>query len=449
MQLAIVETTAEGRKRLAETVTTWIRSSGGEYLPNCSIRSFRPDELRFQAGIDVVFFGPDMIAADAARLRQLCKAIPRVSFIAVTDDRSAALGIVEQLARIGVDDLIRINDSAETATRRLLLLQRRTESLPLGELWLVQSGKGGSGVTSIATALADGFHRTGKKVCLVDLDVESQDLTRFLLIKPAVNESLDLVLHGQRAPVKEAVLECIRPIWSDVEGFSLVPPPSSDVFASADDHGAIRAFQQIVETIRSVFDLVIVDGAQPSHTLRKLFAGTTHRLIEVVTNDPAALPAAALRLSRGRGMVSENCQVTVVVNSIDQSGLHARDVEAGLGTVRGLPESVGFIANRYSRSGRAWPASGGTFWSSSSTVQSDFRHLVSADEGRVPAVWTGLLNALLSQIRSGISRRREAFQNAAARIPLPSAADRYLPSPESPTSSLISKPKLSEVPGSV
>jgi hypothetical protein len=293
------------------------------------------------------------------------------------------------------------------------------------------------------------LNRAGKKVCLVDLDVESQDLTRFLLVKPAINETLDLILNGQRAPAKEAVLECVRSIWDDVDGFSLVPPPSSDIFSSSDPQVALRGFQQVIETVRGLFDVVIIDGAQPAHTLRRLFAGATYRIIEVVTNDPAALPAAALRLSRAHGTVSEKSRVTVVVNAVDPSGLSPRDVEAGLGTVRGLPESVEFVANRYSKSGRAWPASGGTFWSSSSTVQSDLAPLTLDKQPNAVVAWSVLWSRVLAAVKKLVQQRWKGRASRLERSPLPTGVDRYLPSPKSASSGLISKPQLSEVPGSV
>ena len=101
-------------------------------------------------------------------------------------------------------DLVeRLRTAFEGAGNRVLHVQDHLDALA-SEAWsqaqliLVDAGKGGLCVTSVVAGLGDALAAHGKRVLTIDLDMETQDLSRFLQTRPFVNENLQLLLEEQR-----------------------------------------------------------------------------------------------------------------------------------------------------------------------------------------------------------------------------------------------------------
>ena len=71
----------------------------------------------------------------------------------------------------------------------------------------------------------------GKRVILVDLDFETQDLSRFIQARPYINENLQTLID-QTAPVtSDTVKECLTKVWLDEPNLEVLAPfPETSVF---------------------------------------------------------------------------------------------------------------------------------------------------------------------------------------------------------------------------
>lgn len=211
-------------------------------------------------GADVVRkFHPDMaivgVNGDPVRvIAPLAKEFPHLYILALS---AACDGdYVLQAMRAGAHDLISkpvrevdLCIAAEKAQRNRV---RKDPAERRGKIVSVFSNKGGNGVTTIASNLADALScRHGKKVIVVDLVLAHGDVTMFFNVSPP-HSILDLATNADK---------------SDPEFLhSLLARHSSGVYILADpprieDAENITAGQvrEMLLALRSMFDVVIVD----------------------------------------------------------------------------------------------------------------------------------------------------------------------------------------------
>ena len=230
IEVGVVDLSAEGRRKLAALVERWAwvnPDSKNLSLPRLSTRLLSPEEVRFHGSLDVCLIGPELVACDAAYVATLRKQLSKQILICVLDSRSYSFGMVEQLGRLEVDDILMDTASSDEFFRRLVLLTRRVARRKEGKLVVVDSARGGVGCTFVAAGLAESHFIQGRSVCVVDGDVVSQDLTRFLQSKPFVNEPLKILLDQQRVQTLETVRECVFQVWADEARFVCMPPPAA------------------------------------------------------------------------------------------------------------------------------------------------------------------------------------------------------------------------------
>jgi MinD-like ATPase involved in chromosome partitioning or flagellar assembly len=360
IELGILDLSAEGRRRLAALIErwSWTPLDARATPPKVSLTLLAPEEVRFHGSIDVCVVGPEIIGCDAAFVRSLRQQLPGKLIFCVLDAKTYSLGLVEQLGRLGVDDVLIDGASSDEFFRRLVLLQRRLQEKRRGRLVAVSSARGGVGVTFVAAAVSEAWLARKNRVCVVDCDITSQDLTRFLEVRPCVSEPLRLLLDQNRVATSEAVGECAVQVWSDEERFACVPPP-----AGGDDTllGATRfsrAFIDVLETLVSQFDVVVVDsGGLPSTTLVALYQ-VCDEVIYVANRDPGGSIAHRQALLLVAGYARLDSRITTVINdnSVLAAAVQTLKTEALVMPDRAVREVV------LPRSVKAasWPCSGGT-----------------------------------------------------------------------------------------
>ncbi|MBF8259606.1 MAG: Response regulatory protein [Actinobacteria bacterium] len=163
---------------------------------------------------------------------------------------------VLQAMRAGAHDLlttpVREVDLCIAAEKARKVRFRKDPVERRGKIVSVFSNKGGNGATTIAANLADALAtRHGKKVIVVDLVLAHGDVTMFFNVNPA-HTILDLAKNADKADPEYL--------------HSLLARHSSGVYILADpprieDADNITAGQvrEILLTLRSMFDVVIVD----------------------------------------------------------------------------------------------------------------------------------------------------------------------------------------------
>jgi MinD-like ATPase involved in chromosome partitioning or flagellar assembly len=317
IELGLIDLSAHSRRRLAQLVERWTSAQPDARhfsLPQVSLHLLAPQEVRFHGALDVCLIGPELISADAAYINLIRKQLPGKVILCVLDSNTFSFGMVEQLGRLGVDDVLMDTASSEEFFRRLVLLKRRVASPEKGQLVVVDAARGGVGATLVAAALAEGYLEAGKTVCAVDGDIFSQDLTRFLQVRPYVNESLRLLLDCQRVVTLETVAECAFSVWTDEPNFKCVPPPVATDEAIFSSSQACRTFIGVLEMLQSKHQVVVVDAAPLIGGCRQALYQSADEVVLVTNRDPAGAFATRQAASLIGGCLRAGARFTSIIN---------------------------------------------------------------------------------------------------------------------------------------
>ncbi|MEY4669039.1 MAG: hypothetical protein RL518_1738 [Pseudomonadota bacterium] len=360
IELGIIDLSADGRRRIASLIEkwTWVSPDSRVSTPRVSLALLSPEEVRFNGSLDVCVIGPELIGCDAAYISSIRQQVPGKLILCVLSKEIYSFGLVEQLGRLGVDDVLLDTASSDEFFRRLILLQRRLSHKQQGKLVVVGSSRGGVGCTFVSASLAEGYLAAGSRVCVVDCDVISQDLTRFLQVKPHVSEPLRLLIDQQRVVTAETVSECCVPVWSDEPNLVCVPPAAGQdesIFAAP---RAARSLAAILEVLQTQHDVVVVDSAALPALIVNALYQICDEAVFVANRDPAGAFAHRQALLVISGCIRPEARVTVVIN--DNS-----IATASVGVLRAEAFSVPGRATRHvviPRTPKAsrWPCSGAT-----------------------------------------------------------------------------------------
>lgn len=223
---------------------------------------------------DVLVAGPGLDdRAGFKRLRIIREELPHLMVVLIAADADAL--DVQAVARAGVVDLLRQPPTApelREALDRAIELGRAIAEAPepaapaeaapapsrqpvphRGRIITVASASGGCGKTFLATNLAWFLaRRGGRRVCIVDLDLQFGEVAAALRLHPAAT-ILDLARHDDPAGLPAALAES-RVVHE--AGFSVLAAPGDPTEAATirpDD------ISRILEAARASFDDVIVD----------------------------------------------------------------------------------------------------------------------------------------------------------------------------------------------
>lgn len=368
IRIAVVDASAESRGRIISQLDSFLRVDAEEtrLLPRISLRPASPQELKFAPAADLFLLGSELIDADATEVSRLKKLFPNIPLVVLLSPRQSKLSFIEQIVRLGADDVFTSDVTAQYFFRRLLLLARKTIHKSSGKLVIVDGGKGGVGVTTIAAALAEIVSAQGKKVIIVDCDFETQDCSRFLQARPFLNENLRMILEEERAVTEESIEQSLSQVWEDDLNLRCMT-----AVAEADDlydprSRLPRIFLSVLEMLDSRNDLVVIDIGCARSSLQKMFYRVADKLIFVVNDDPATLYASVDKLTRARSFLAAGAQLCVLENTIGINGLGNKLLRREFSNAARLdksswaPEAIPFC-----KLGQRWPGSGATFFSQS------------------------------------------------------------------------------------
>lgn len=316
IELGIVELSADGRRRLSSLVERWSWKVPDSRIsvPRISQHLLSPEEVRFHGSLDVCVIGPELVGCDAAFVNNLRRQIPDKILLCVLDSRTYSFGLVEQLGRLGVDDVLMDTATSDEFFRRILLLQRRVQKKKRGRLAVVNSARGGVGRTFLTAALAEGWFQKGQRVCVVDCDVVSQDLTRFLQVRPHVNESLRLLVDQQRVVTTETVTECVRPVWLNEPRFACVAPAAGGDETLFSTPHVQRGLVAVLELLLLQYDRVVVDTSGLISAARNALFQVCDDLFFVVNRDASAAYANRQALSLIAGFLQPEAKLITLLN---------------------------------------------------------------------------------------------------------------------------------------
>jgi len=256
----------------AETLMEQVRGVTDDIRPRpdisaCTRVGSVGDVLTEDGPFDVLIAGPSLgTRAGLARLEVIHDELPGMSLLLAFNRRPEAR--LREIVRTGAIDLLQLpakdEELLETVQRAIeLSSHQQVAAAPaaapaesgVGRVFTTSSATGGCGKTFYATNLAYFLtHYTGKRTCIVDLDLQFGEVSTALRLRPRFtifdalqrdeeNES-DLADHIEEYLVKHDT------------GIYLLPAPKEP---SEADRISPPDVTRIIEAIRTRFDYVIVD----------------------------------------------------------------------------------------------------------------------------------------------------------------------------------------------
>jgi len=279
---------------------------------------------------------------------------PQMGILITASDASPQ--VILRSMRAGAQEfLTRPVDSRELeeAIKRMASLVRRGEGAgqrrKAGKILTVFSGKGGVGVTSVATNLAVGFVQNQKKnVVMLDLNLQMGDAGLLLDLRPEYTLASTLSMTGLDETSLKGLLtkhEC---------GLSLLAAPEDPVEAEQISPGLLL---EIISLLRGMFDYIVIDAghAFDSRVLEVMSLADTILLVAVLDVPTVRNVRRCLELFGQLGYSTE--KVKLLVN---------RHEKRSKVTVDDLEETV----------------ENEVFWQ----LPNDYKTLISAIDAGVPAV---------------------------------------------------------------
>lgn len=364
--IAVVDLSADSRSRLVEQIGGYLREStlALTVLPRVNLKPVTLQELQFMAAPEVCILGSELASRSIMEIAAVKKIFPETSILVEVPGSGEDFALLEQLARLGADDTFSGYTTAPEFFKKVILLTRRVMKQRSGTMILVDGGKGGVGVTTVAAGLAEALVDQKKRVCLIDFDFETQDLSRFLQTRPFVNENLHLLLSQSRPVVSETVEQCLVRLWADEERFSVMPPSPEMDEVYDPRSGVIRTILSILETLDVTFDCVVIDAGSIRGALRQTLYRVVDKVVFVANNDPATLYSSVDRVSRMMGIMGPAGQVILAENGSTSHGLPSKLFRAEFARATKLSDEAWLSSEiPWCKSGARWPGSGGTIFS--------------------------------------------------------------------------------------
>jgi len=191
--------------------------------------------------------------ACVACLQSLAERSPRAPLLALLRDRSTEL--IRLGLSLGADELLFLPLEPSTTIRTMLQMieaRRRARRHNGGTICSFTSTVGGVGVTSLSANLAFALsYGLGKRVALVDLDVQSGGLAEFLNLEPEHS----ILSVASRAHKLDSI-ELESALCRHPSGVYLLASPGR---IADGERLSEKATGEVLDLMREVFDLVIVD----------------------------------------------------------------------------------------------------------------------------------------------------------------------------------------------
>jgi pilus assembly protein CpaE len=253
---------------------------------------------------------------------------PKRPVLVLSDGGSA--GFVRRVFEVGADDIVMLPQTRDTiafAIHKAIARNAggaRRDGIEPARLIVVLGPKGGTGKTITATNLAVALQERGKKVVIVDLDLQFGDVALCMGLPPGKTIH-DLATSG-------------RPLDADMLDDYLVEH-SSGVKAllapSRPDHAStvsVELIRDIYGLLRQKFDVVVVD-TPPGFTAEVIASiDLSTDLVVVGMLDSLSLKNTKLGLETLELMGYENHRVKLVLNRAHtRVGITPSDVSAVLG----------------------------------------------------------------------------------------------------------------------
>jgi cellulose biosynthesis protein BcsQ len=310
-----------------------------------------------------LIIGPGLLRGPKDEIAHITKAVPHTPLIAVSDENALPLSSIEYLARLGVEEVLPRAVSAADFLRRLVMLSSRVSKRQKGSLIVVEGAKGGVGATTVAAGLAESYIEAGFRTLLIDLDCYTQALSRFLHVRPFVNETLQAILEGARPLAQDFIEQCCVPVWSDISELRCMTPTHRSVLEGVISPQRARILVNLLEALDGLFDCIVIDAGSIRGALGTIIRRAADSLILVTENDPASVFAASMVVQTAREELAADAKLLMLENRRCRvtSGIDSRLLRSEFKRLSGVePEQwiSGYLP--FHKGVARWPGSGST-----------------------------------------------------------------------------------------
>lgn len=235
---------------------------------------------------------------------------------------------IREAMRAGAREYLADGEEAQVAPRVQQLLEA-AGALQLGQVTALFPAKGGMGATSLGIHLAGALHRSGKRACIVDLDLEMGDVLSFLdmhgtysLADVAANtHRLDRELLDSSMPRHSSGVWVLSQCERIADGDRLDP----------------EKVAAVIRFLRQHYDHVIVDGVRDFGDLALAALDLCDRIVLVVTQEVPAVRSAQRCAECFRQIGYDPRRLLLVVNRYQKGSPITREV---------IEETVGLPVTR-------------------------------------------------------------------------------------------------------
>jgi pilus assembly protein CpaE len=251
-----------------------------------------------------------------------------VPIIMLTSDRDVQQKV--RALRAGADDyLIKPFHPAELLARMKSLIARFTPSEtlmgrpPMGRVHAYYGAKGGVGTTTIAINAAIALQGLGRRVCLVDGNLQFGDHRVFLDLGLDRKGIVDVV----SAPAMDAdlVKSIVQTHDSGVDLLLAPPSPESAELVTA------AHMHQILEILAGLYDYVIVDIDKRLEDVNLMVLDVAETIFAVMTADLSCLKNVRLLLETINHLGYESGKLKLVLNRSNAfTGINVKSAEGAL-----------------------------------------------------------------------------------------------------------------------
>lgn len=326
--IVITEPSDDVGDRLAAVVR-----HGGEVVRVGSLAEAENALQHVRHGVRLVVLGPGLPASEVLSFAEKVDH-ERAGVGTLLVAESLETGLLREALRAGVSDVLTLSASAEeweeavTRTRARIALEHDLDADgegARGRVVSVFSTKGGSGKSLLSSNLAAiTSQRSGSRVALVDLDLQSGDLAIMFQLMPAL--SIYDAAQGAERLDEEALQGYLTPHRSGVD---LLAAPMEPSLAEQVEPSAIAA---ILELLPKMYPLVVVDGP-PMFTDQMLTAlDRSDEIVLVGSMDVPSIKNLKLAISTMAQLGHPREKLRIVLNRADSKvGLRSQEVEKSLG----------------------------------------------------------------------------------------------------------------------
>lgn len=339
MKILIIDDQAEGQAEVAKLFES-VPQADREML-DIRLKLVTPDQMGpLLEETDVAVLGVklgDKALATARAIRDL----PNIHIMMVVSEEVYSQGQFRETYSAGVQKIIPSNASTADLIQAFSAIYqelRRIGKVREGKVVTVTHAKGGVGGTGICAALAELCSLHGRKTLLWDLDVETRDLCRSLLVSGHQAQHVSRWVKGEETLDRDSLEAAAVSISEEV---SVLMPPAD--FASAMelvcDTEAIALCSRVIELARNLYDVVIVDtGGRVGPGVGAVMR-SSDQLVVVIDDTILGLTAVDIYLGIVTQLVSKN-QISFLVNGFTGKLVNVPEMADTLSPAHDLPESV-------------------------------------------------------------------------------------------------------------